>query len=63
MSIVKCKVLDYIEIYIYAKVWNVKALFFVPNAQISIRLLSNVKLKFPDDDTRGGEYDSVLSET
>ena len=62
MSIVKCKVLDYIEIYIYAKVWNVKALFFVPNAQISIRLLSNVKLKFPDDDIGGGEYDSVWSE-
>ena len=34
MSIVKCKVLDYIEIYVYAKVRNVKALFFVANAQI-----------------------------
>ena len=34
MSIAKRKLLDYIEIYVYTEMWNVKTLFFVPNAQI-----------------------------
>ena len=33
MSIVKCEVFDYVEMYVYAKVWNVKTLFFISNAQ------------------------------
>ena len=34
MSIGKCEVFDYVKVFVYAKVRNVKALFFVPNEQI-----------------------------
>ena len=53
MSIVKCKVLDCVKIHVYAQVLNVKALPLFPIDKLGTRPLSNVHLKFPDDDTRG----------
>ena len=53
MSIVKCKVLDYVKICVYAQVLNVKALSLFPIDKLGTRPLSNVHLKLPDDDIRG----------
>ena len=52
MSIVKCKVFDYIEIYVYAQVVNARAFFLSSMPKLGKGLLSNAQLKLPDDGTR-----------
>ena len=53
MSIVKCEVFDYVEIYVYAIVWNVKALFFVTKAQIRYQTIFKCQTQTSWYDTRG----------
>ena len=52
MSIVKCKVFDYIEIYVYAQVVNARAFFLSSMPKLGKGPLSNAQLKLPYDGTR-----------
>ena len=56
MSVVNCKVLNCVKIYVNAKVEMLKPYSLFPMHKLGTRPLSNVKLKLPDDDTRRGGY-------
>ena len=53
MSVVKCKVLNYVKISVYAQILNVKPLSLFPIDKLGTRPLSNVDLKLPDNGIGG----------
>ena len=52
MSNVQCKAFDYVEIYIYPKMVNIKTFLLAQMPKLGMGPMSNAQFWLPDDDNR-----------
>ena len=52
MSNVQFKAIDYVEIYVYPKMVNIKTFFLPKMPKLGMGSMPNTQFKLPDDDNR-----------